>query len=114
MKKQIIISYEKKKMIPYLNSSFQNLKAGDILIVLYRYKYFTSLVPLVRQFVGICLGKRSHYRTSTLIVRNIIDKEGVEFHINAFSNNVLSLKKSKMKKNNYIRNKLFYLRRRIA
>lgn len=114
MKKKYIINYEKKKTINYLENSFKKITVGSIVLVLYRYKYLINTLPLIRQFFGICISKNSKYRTSTLIVRNVLDKEGVEILFNILSPNVLSLKKIKMSKGVYVRNKLYYLRNRIA
>jgi len=114
MKKQFIIKYELQQIRKNTYKKYIQVKIGDILLILYRYKYFHILTPTLRHFIGICISKKFSFHTSTLIIRNMLNKEGIELQVNALSKSVLSIKKIKMSKGYYVRNKLYYLRNRIA
>lgn len=112
MKTLRVFNFERLQIPSYFR--FKYFFAGDVVLVVYRYKRVELLAPLLKYFLGICLSFKQHGYTSFLRLRNHLGSEGIEFSFNINSPSILALKKIKMVKGKYNKSRLYYLRERIA
>lgn len=112
---EIELSTENRKIFCGFNSNKKNglmFKGGDILKITF------NKGSMVYSFEGICLALRNKNvlsKNTTLILRNVIDRVGVEIIIGYFFNRIYNLqfRDFRRKRFSYRKTHLFYLRERI-
>lgn len=110
MSHKIIELYESDKIKNSKNTDFlKNLKIGEVLQISHQTKNNKKQL-----FIGICIAIHNKGLSSSILLRNYIAGEAIEYRLYIYSNTINEIKKLKQNKPQikYRRSKLYYLRNR--